>query len=45
MSYIGRSPRRREDFELVTEQYWGLHDDLVDVLASTTHPEKNILRT
>ncbi|MEV4025736.1 ThuA domain-containing protein [Actinosynnema sp. NPDC050801] len=27
-----------EDFELVTEQYWVLHDDLVDVLATTTHP-------
>ncbi|ACZ21967.1 uncharacterized conserved protein [Sanguibacter keddieii DSM 10542] len=27
-----------EDFELDTEQYWVLHDDLVDVLATTTHP-------
>ncbi|MFE2754320.1 ThuA domain-containing protein [Actinosynnema sp. NPDC059335] len=27
-----------EDFELVTEQYWVLHDDLNDVLATTTHP-------
>lgn len=27
-----------EDFELTTEQYWVLHDDLIDVLASTTHP-------
>ncbi|GAA2513986.1 ThuA domain-containing protein [Streptomyces levis] len=27
-----------EDFELHTEQYWVLHDDLVDVLATTTHP-------
>ncbi|MBN8883896.1 hypothetical protein EDD28_0996 [Salana multivorans] len=27
-----------EDFELETEQYWVLHDDLVDVLATTTHP-------
>ncbi|XVS61578.1 ThuA domain-containing protein [Actinosynnema sp. CA-299493] len=27
-----------EDFELVTEQYWVLHDDLIDVLATTTHP-------
>jgi type 1 glutamine amidotransferase len=26
------------DFELVTEQYWVLHDDLIDVLATTTHP-------
>ncbi|MFI9012070.1 ThuA domain-containing protein [Actinosynnema sp. NPDC053489] len=26
-----------EDFELVTEQYWVLHDDLNDVLATTTH--------
>jgi uncharacterized protein len=27
-----------DDFELVTEQYWVLHDDLIDVLATTTHP-------
>ena len=27
-----------EDFELATEQYWVLHDDLIDVLATTTHP-------
>lgn len=27
-----------EDFALVTEQYWVLHDDLNDVLATTTHP-------
>ncbi|MEU6354666.1 ThuA domain-containing protein [Streptomyces sp. NPDC047072] len=26
------------DFELCTEQYWVLHDDLIDVLATTTHP-------
>ena len=26
------------DFELDTEQYWVLHDDLNDVLATTTHP-------
>lgn len=26
------------DFELVTEQYWVLHDELIDVLATTTHP-------
>lgn len=26
------------DFELETEQYWVLHDDLNDVLATTTHP-------
>ncbi|MFJ4159748.1 ThuA domain-containing protein [Microbacterium testaceum] len=26
------------DFTLVTEQYWVLHDDLNDVLATTTHP-------
>lgn len=26
------------DFELTTEQYWVLHDDLIDVLATTTHP-------
>jgi type 1 glutamine amidotransferase len=27
-----------DDFELTTEQYWVLHDDLIDVLANTTHP-------
>ncbi|BCY09765.1 ThuA domain-containing protein [Actinoplanes sp. L3-i22] len=27
-----------DDFELTTEQYWVLHDDLCDVLATTTHP-------
>jgi uncharacterized protein len=27
-----------DDFDLVTEQYWVLHDDLIDVLATTTHP-------
>lgn len=26
------------DFALSTEQYWVLHDDLIDVLATTTHP-------
>lgn len=26
------------DFELTTEQYWVLHDDLIEVLATTTHP-------
>jgi type 1 glutamine amidotransferase len=26
------------DFALCTEQYWVLHDDLIDVLATTTHP-------
>ena len=26
------------DFALTTEQYWVLHDDLNDVLATTTHP-------
>ncbi|MFK4762443.1 ThuA domain-containing protein [Microbacterium sp. ZW T5_45] len=26
------------DFTLHTEQYWVLHDDLIDVLATTTHP-------
>ena len=29
-----------EDFELETEQYWVLHDDLIDVLATTTHPTR-----
>ena len=27
-----------DDFALTTEQYWVLHDDLIDVLATTTHP-------
>ena len=27
-----------DDFELETEQYWVLHDNLNDVLATTTHP-------
>lgn len=26
-----------DDFELTTEQYWVLHDDAIDVLATTTH--------
>lgn len=26
------------DLTLTTEQYWVLHDDLIDVLATTTHP-------
>jgi uncharacterized protein len=26
------------DFDLVTEQYWVLHDDYIDVLATTTQP-------
>ena len=30
--------RGLDDFELVTEQYWVLHDDYNDVLATTTHP-------
>ncbi|CAL9366065.1 ThuA domain-containing protein [Streptomyces sp. enrichment culture] len=30
-----------EDFALHTEQYWVLHDDLVDVLATTTHPVRS----
>jgi type 1 glutamine amidotransferase len=29
-----------EDFDLHTEQYWVLHDDLSDVLATTTHPAR-----
>ncbi|MFR0354463.1 ThuA domain-containing protein [Streptomyces sediminimaris] len=28
------------DFELCTEQYWVLHDDLIEVLATTTHPAR-----
>ena len=31
-----------EDFDLVTEQYWVLHDDLIDVLAVTTHPTQAV---
>ncbi|BDZ65095.1 ThuA domain-containing protein [Agromyces mangrovi Wang et al. 2018] len=27
-----------DDFAITTEQYWVLHDDLIDVLATTTHP-------
>lgn len=30
-----------DDFELTTEQYWVLHDDLIDVLATTTHPTQS----
>jgi uncharacterized protein len=29
-----------DDFALTTEQYWVLHDDLSDVLATTTHPTR-----
>ncbi|WP_369193974.1 ThuA domain-containing protein [Streptomyces djakartensis] len=29
-----------EDFELETEQYWVLHDGLIEVLATTTHPAR-----
>ena len=29
-----------DDFALTTEQYWVLHDDLNDVLATTTHPAR-----
>jgi type 1 glutamine amidotransferase len=29
------------DFELTTEQYWVLHDDLIEVLATTTHPARS----
>ena len=27
-----------DDFALETEQYWVLHDNLIDILATTTHP-------
>ncbi|MFI9639213.1 ThuA domain-containing protein [Micromonospora sp. NPDC051925] len=30
-----------EDIDLVTEQYWVLHDDLIDVLATTVHPTRD----
>ena len=30
-----------DDFALTTEQYWVLHDDLNDVLATTTHPARS----
>ncbi|GAA1175115.1 ThuA domain-containing protein [Nesterenkonia xinjiangensis] len=33
--------RGLESFELVTEQYWVLHDDLIDVLATTTLPRRS----
>lgn len=32
--------RGLESFELVTEQYWVLHDQLIDVLATTTLPKR-----
>ncbi|WP_194762644.1 ThuA domain-containing protein [Microbacterium sp. UFMG61] len=41
ISELGRTheiTRGIEDFTLTTEQYWVLHDDLIDVLATTTHP-------
>lgn len=41
MTDLGREheiTRGLEDFSLHTEQYWVLHDDLIDVLATTTHP-------
>jgi type 1 glutamine amidotransferase len=41
MTELGRTheiTRGIEDFTLTTEQYWVLHDDLIDVLATTTHP-------
>ena len=31
-----------EDFELVTEQYWVLSDDYIDVLATTTQPVRRV---
>ncbi|PFG41708.1 hypothetical protein ATJ88_0350 [Isoptericola jiangsuensis] len=33
--------RGLDDVALVTEQYWVLHDDLIDVLATTTHPARD----
>ena len=30
-----------EDFDLVTEQYWMLADDYIDVLAITTQPARD----
>ena len=30
-----------DDFVLHTEQYWVLHDDLIEVLATTTHPTQD----
>jgi len=41
MTELGRTHEITEgiaDFPLTTEQYWVLHDDLIDVLATTTHP-------
>ncbi|GLI26631.1 hypothetical protein ARHIZOSPH14_08730 [Agromyces rhizosphaerae] len=43
MTDLGREheiTRGIEDFTLHTEQYWVLHDDLIDVLATTTHPTR-----
>ncbi|GAA1164721.1 MULTISPECIES: ThuA domain-containing protein [Nesterenkonia] len=30
-----------ESFDLVTEQYWVLHDQLIDILATTTLPKRD----
>lgn len=41
MTALGREheiTRGIDDFTLRTEQYWVLHDDLNEVLATTTHP-------
>ena len=41
MTDLGRDheiTRGIDGFSLHTEQYWVLHDDLIDVLATTTHP-------
>ncbi|BDI22984.1 hypothetical protein L3i23_17600 [Herbiconiux sp. L3-i23] len=43
MTELGREheiTRGVDDFDLVTEQYWVLHDDLIDILATTTTPAR-----
>ena len=35
-----RSPPASRTSSCDTEQYWVLHDDLIDVLATTTHPAR-----
>ncbi|GAB3654422.1 ThuA domain-containing protein [Glycomyces tarimensis] len=43
ISDLGREhpiTRGIDAFELHTEQYWVLHDDLIDILATTTHPTR-----
>lgn len=44
MTELGRThpiTRGLDNFVLTSEQYWVLHDDLNDVLATTTHPAQD----